>query len=95
MRYGRKRLNACSGTFRSKQLNTPGKMGANKNIKKTNGGEINEREIASANRTHSSYRASVSVVASQGRVLELDCVPSRIDGSSGSGSGDGGASRLT
>ena len=88
-------MNPCSGTFRSKQLNTPGKMGVNKNIKKTNGGEINEREIASANRTHSSYRASVSVVASQGRVLELDCVPSRIDGSSGSGSGDGGASRLT
>ena len=38
MRYGRKRMNACSGTFRSKQLNTPGKMGANKNIKKNERG---------------------------------------------------------
>ena len=70
-------------------------MGVNKNIKKANGGGINEREIASANRTHRSYRASVSVIASQGRVLELDCVPSRIYGSSGSSWDDDGASRLT
>ena len=88
-------MNPCGGTFRASSNRTRRENGREQNIKKTNGGGINEREIASANRTHRSYRASVSVVASKGRVLELDRVPSRIDASSGSGWRDGGASRLT
>jgi hypothetical protein len=59
-----------------------------------NGGMDHESEISSANRTRTSYRVSVSVVASRCRVL--DDLPSWIHGNSerDGEAGDGGTNRL-